>query len=129
MDGDIGFEIEPDSGLFLVHCRGMWSPRQADAHFAAMARAIEAARAARRPVRVLVDLRGSRVQSQTTSQAMAEGNTRIHRRADRIAFVYDSALQALQVKRDVTTPRIAFFESMEEARHWIDVGEAQSATE
>lgn len=128
MDGDIGFEIEPDSGLFLVHCRGMWSPRQADAHFAAMETAIEAARVTRRPVRVLVDLRGSRVQSQTTSQAMAEGNTRIHRHTDRIAFVYDSALQALQVKRDVTIPRIAFFESMEEARHWIEAGDTPPST-
>jgi len=120
MEGSIRFEIDHDCGLFLVHCRGMWSPDQASAHFDRMATAVRAMRMMGRPVHVLVDLRESSVQSQATSTVMAQGEARIHRHADRVAFVCRSALHVLQVKRDVIVPTIAFFEGMDEARAWID---------
>jgi len=118
--GSIGFEIVPGSGLFLVHCKGMWTPDQARAHFARMERAVHTLRLMRRPVRVLVDLRAAHVQTAETSAVMAQGSDRVHRAADRVAFVGADALHTLQVKRDVTAPQIAVFQDMDEARTWVE---------
>ncbi|OJY65976.1 MAG: hypothetical protein BGP16_06120 [Sphingobium sp. 66-54] len=120
MAGSIGFEIVPGSGLFLVHCEGMWTPDQARAHFARMEQSVRTLRRMRRPVRVLVDLRAAHVQTPETSAVMAQGSDRVHRAADRVAFVGANALHALQVKRDVTEPQIAVFQDMDEARAWVE---------
>ena len=123
MAGSIDFEIVPGSGLFLIRGVGMWTADQARAHLERMMRAVDTLRMTRRPIRVLVDLRAAQVQMAATSAAMALGTERLHRSADRVAFVCATILHALQVKRDVTTPHIAIFHDMAEARAWIGQAE------
>lgn len=119
MDGSIRLEIEAGSGLFLVICRGMWSPEAAIIHFADMELALRKARAAGRPVRVLIDIRDSRPQTAETARTMEENARRLHLPSDRLAFVYSSALQGLQAKRAVSAAPTAYFDTMEAARRWL----------
>lgn len=128
MDGSISFEIDPRTGVFQVLCVGAWTPEQAQKHFDRMESALHLMRASGRPVRVLVDLRQSRVLPADTSAVMAERSSRVHDAADRVAMVSASALHALQVKRDVRAPRVAVFATMEEAKAWIaDAGASGGA--
>ncbi len=117
--GHIDFEVMPGTSLFDVRCVGMWSADQARTHFDRMEQMIHMLRVMKRPVHVLVDLRRAHIQSQETSRAMADGVGRVHVHADKVAFVGASALHALQVKRDVTAPQSAVFQSIDEARAWL----------
>jgi len=117
--GSIGFEIVSGSGLFLVHCEGLWTPDQARAHFERMERAVQTLRMTRRPIRVLVDLRAAHVQTAETSAVMASGSDRVHRAADRVAFVGANTLYGLQVKHDVREPQVAMFDDMAQAHAWL----------
>jgi hypothetical protein len=120
MTGSIDFEIVPGGGLFLIRGVGMWTAEQARAYFERIARAVDTLRMTRRPIRMLVDLRAAHVQTAETAAAMALGTQRLHRSADRVAFVCATMLLALQVKRDVTTPHIAVFDDMAQARDWVE---------
>ncbi len=119
MNGQIFFEVLPDSNVFLVTCEGMWSPDQARAHFDRMEGDVKRMRLRNQPVHVLVDLSAAVVQTQLTSHAMREGIERMHARADRVAIVGGSPLHGLQVKRDVAATTTGFFERVEDAMAWI----------
>jgi hypothetical protein len=125
MDGNLSFTVEPASGIIRVVGQGMWTADQACAFFARLERQIAARAEDQRPVRVLVDLRQSQVQTLETADAMTSGTSRFHRLDEYVAVVSPSALHRMQVKATARARHLGLFQDMNEAHAWLI---AQTAT-
>lgn len=121
--------IDPDHIVGVVRVRGvgMWTPQQAQVYFDDMARITRPTRAIGSPVRVLIDLRDTPVQSAATADAMANGSFSYDRQTDRVAFICQSKLFAMQLKRSVPAVISAYFEDEAEALTWLLSDEPDNA--
>lgn len=114
------FAITTDAdGIVSVVASGFWSPADLEGHFGELTKAVDAARARFGIARVLVDLRGSSVQSREIFDRLRDATSAIYDANDRIAIVAESALLTLQMRRlDAKAGRGAFAD-LAEARGWL----------
>ncbi|HMO74960.1 MAG TPA: STAS/SEC14 domain-containing protein [Sphingopyxis sp.] len=114
------FVIETDeTGVISVVASGFWSADDLEGHFVDLKTAVEAARARFGVVRVLVDLRASRVQSQEVFDRLREATSATYGERDRIAIVAESTLLTMQMRRlDAKAGRAAFAD-VRTARDWL----------
>jgi len=119
MTGSVSFEIDPATGMFLGRAVGMATPEVTTAHFDRMEIAVRHARQAGHTIRVLMDLREAPVQTPETAAALKAGGERIHRAGDRIAFLCNSALMTMQLKRNNYPGAVAVFSDRDEAVDWL----------
>lgn len=108
-----------ESGIVNVAAVGFWSPGDIEGHFADLKKATETARMRFGMVRVLVDLRASRVQSQEIFDRLRMNASALYAAEDRVAIVAQSALLTIQMRRLDNKAGRALFSTDAAARDWL----------
>lgn len=119
---DPAHHVERDlrTNLVRVTAPGFWTPDQLSDNMARTERVLAAVRAKGLPVRVLVDLRRSRVQSGETAERIRANSLRMYRPDDKVALVVASELARMQAKRlQAGVANRAAFLSVAEAEAWL----------
>lgn len=118
-ESDLISWIEPGSGLIRVMGRGQWSTAQVGVHFAALRNLLRQRRATGEPVRVMIDLRESEVQSLDTMDSISDARANLYAPEERVATIVESSTLRAQLKTVGTTENRAFFLSPTAARIWL----------
>lgn len=114
------------AGLLTLTMRGLLSVPQAVAFAEEVRQQITGAIACGDHLRILIDAADSMVQQSGTFAAMAQLAEQFPD-PPRSAVVVGSALHKLQAKRGIFSDNIRTFESMAEARAWLDTPAAAPA--
>lgn len=122
-DGDHRVELDPRTNTVRVTAPGFWTPEQLTANMVKTERVLAAARSSGRQLRVLIDLRRSRVQSGETADRIRVNSQRMYRPEDRVVLVVGSELAKMQAKRlQAGAPNRGAFLTMPEAETWLNDG-------
>lgn len=116
-----GYHIcyQQGSGIIRAVVSGFWSSVQTDAYFATLAIYIEACRKRHEVVKVLVDRRGSPVQSREVALRMRRANEDLFDVTDGLAIVVDSKLLKMQLDRLFAHEGSKAFLSYDAALSWL----------
>jgi len=117
-----GLTIERSKSTSVIHVvgRGFWTPAVMDAHFGQLQTSVAPARKAGLGVRMIVDLRGSDVQSPQTIDRMKVGAAGVTQQGDRMAIIVGSSLAKIQMRRTIGDAQHEFFLSPEAAMKWVE---------
>lgn len=117
--GTITMDVDPVSGRINVIGTGYWSPSYIDSHFKRVADLVRSHRSAGIPIRVLVDLRKSDVQSRDTIEHLGRNTAQIYNAGDKVALLMASSLGTMQMRRAAHGTPPGFFASLEDAEDWL----------
>lgn len=117
--GSFTMDVDARSGRITVIGTGYWTSSYIAEHFRHVADLVRAHRAAGIPIRVLVDLRQSDVQSQETVEHMGRSTAQIYAEGDRVALLVSSSLARIQMRRAANISIREFFASLDEAEAWL----------
>jgi hypothetical protein len=114
--------VELDAlGVVRAHHSGFFTEEQVDNYLAIMAQKLAASRARFGFAKMIVDLRDSVVQTTAVSERFGRFDEAVRQENDRVAFVVQSKLLEMQLKRQVEQlAGAATFLSMREAETWIE---------
>jgi hypothetical protein len=114
---------EDDTGMMRIVGVGRWTMTACDRHFAAVERMVLETRRRGDPIRVLVDLRRSTEQDESTTERIGYWIRHIYRAEDRIAMLVESSLLKAQMRRRSGAGEQAMFVSEAAARTWLFAGD------
>ncbi|MDQ2764693.1 MAG: hypothetical protein M3Y22_14820 [Pseudomonadota bacterium] len=120
-DDKNGLVITSDTTPGVVHVTGIgfWTPFVMDTHFSQLRLAIAPFRKENHPVKMIVDLRTSSVQSFETTERMKVGAASVTEPGDRMAIIVDSSLAKMQMRRTIGDAQHEFFVSHNAAVQWV----------
>ena len=115
-------DYDSQAGIVRMSVEGFWTRQTVEALSIDLLAVLSRVKASGRPVLVLSDAREFPVQSAEVGEAFAVMDAQAAKLRDRLAMVVGSTLGKMQARRAAGSD-IGFFDSMEEAEHWLLTGE------
>ncbi len=113
-------QFPTNTGVIHVVGKGFWTPSVMTTHFEQLQTSVSAFRQTKRAVKMIVDLRGSLVQSPETIERMKGGAASVTEPGDRMAILVGSSLAKMQMRRTIGDAQHEFFVSPEAAAKWVE---------
>jgi hypothetical protein len=115
-------EYDSSSGIVRMSVEGFWTRQTVEGLSVELLAVLSKVKASGCPVLVLSDARDFAVQSAEVGEAFAVMDAQAARLRDRLAMVVSSTLGKMQARRAAGSD-IGFFDSTEDAEHWLRTGE------